>query len=112
MASESALTATDTRVGSPASLSPSSAYASRSSRATCRASRTSTSPDSVGRTGRVRSSSTLPVRCSSALTRWLTAEGVTCSAAAAASNVPSSTTASSVRTRSRGRSSITPAKGT
>ncbi len=106
MASESAFTATDTRIGSPAPLSPSSAYASCSSRATWRASRTSTSPDSVGRTGLVRSSRTRPVRCSSAFTRWLIADGVTCSAAAAASNVPSSTTARRVRTWSRGRSVI------
>jgi hypothetical protein len=104
VASESAFTAIETRVGSPAPLSPSSAWASRSSRATWRARRTSTAPDSVGRTGLVRSSSTRPVRCSSAFTRWLTADGVTCSAAAAASKVPSSTTASRVRTWSRGRS--------
>ncbi|MGC0360248.1 hypothetical protein RKD25_007537 [Streptomyces sp. SAI-124] len=83
---------------SPSPGSPSSASASRSSRASWRANRTTTSPDSVARTGFVRTSSTRPVRCSRAFTRWLTAEGVTCRAAAAASNVPSSTTASSVRT--------------
>lgn len=42
--------------------------------------------------------------CSSALMRWLTADGVTCSTFAAASKVPSSTTASRVRTCSNGRS--------
>lgn len=111
VASESAFTATDTRVGSPAPLIPSSSRASRSSRASWRAYRTRTAPESVGRTGLVRLSSTRPVRCSSAFTRWLTADGVTCSTAAAASKVPSSTTASSVRTCSRGSSFITRAKG-
>ena len=77
---------------------PSSARASRSRRVSWRAKRTTTSPDSVVRTGLVRSNRTRPVRCSRAFTRWLTADGVTCSAEAAASNVPSSTTASSVRT--------------
>ncbi len=85
VASESAFTAIDSRVGSPASLMPSSVRASRSSRASRRANRTTTSPDSVARTGFVRISRTRPMRCSSALTRWLTAEGVTCRAAAAAS---------------------------
>ncbi|CAM5705530.1 hypothetical protein SBADM41S_10884 [Streptomyces badius] len=77
---------------------PSAVRASRSSRASWRAKRTTTSPDSVGRTGFVRINSTRPVRCSSAFTRWLTADGVSRSTFAAASNVPSSTTANRVRT--------------
>lgn len=112
MARESAFTAIGSRTGPDPSAIPSSARASRSSRASCRAKRTTTSPDSVARTGFVRISSTRPVRCSSALTRWLTADGVTCRTAAAASKVPSSTAASSVRTWSRGSSSITSANGT
>ena len=42
-----------------------------------------------GPAGRVRSTSTRPTCCSSALTRWLTADGVTCRRAAAASKLPS-----------------------
>jgi hypothetical protein len=40
-----------------------------------------------------RITSTWPTRCSSALIRWLTADGVTCSIAAEASNEPCSVTA-------------------
>ena len=47
------------------------------------------SPAAVGRACRLRTSSTRPTAVSSALIRWLTADGVTCSVAAAASNVPS-----------------------
>lgn len=107
VASESALTAIGTvavRAGPPR---PSSARVSDSSRVSCRANRTSTSPDSVSRTGFDRSTSTRPIRCSSAFTRWLTAGGVTCRTAAARSNDCSSTTASRVRTWSSGRSDIT-----
>ena len=61
------------------------------------ASRTSTRPASVGSSGLTRWSSTRPIRVSSALIRWLTAEGVTCSSRAAASKVPSRTATASVR---------------
>ena len=44
-----------------------------------------------------------PTCCSSALIRWLTADGVTCSRRAAASKLPSSTTAANVRSWCRGR---------
>lgn len=87
-----------------APVSPKSARALSSSHANCRANRTTATPDSVGRSGLDRTSSTRPVRCSSALIRWLTADGVTCRIRAAASNVPASTATRSVRTWSSGRS--------
>lgn len=95
---ESALTATGIGVGF--SISPNASRASRSSNACCRPYRAITAPESVSFAGLERTSRTRPVRCSSSLMRWLTADGVTCSALAAASNVPSSTTASKVRTHS------------
>lgn len=111
VARESAFTAI-VSVRVPSSPNPSSPSASCSSWASDRANRTTTWPDSVSRTGFVRSSRTRPVRCSRAFTRWLTADGVTCSTAAAASKLCSSTTASSVLTWSSGRSDITSANVT
>ncbi len=107
MASESALTAMDTVLGWPASTMPRSASTSPVSSASWRAYLATTSPDSVSRTGLDRISSTRPIRCSSSLIRWLTADGVRCSARAAASKVPWSTAATRVRTSSVGSSGIT-----
>lgn len=50
--------------------------------------------------------STWPTVSSSALIRWLTADGVTCSSRAAASKLPSATTAASVRSCAESRPSI------
>jgi hypothetical protein len=100
VASESALTAIGSGTGrtSPSGTgSPSSRTVSAVSSATCRASRSTARPDSVGCTGRLRTSSTRPVAVSSALRRWLIALGVTCSARAAASSVPVVTVASRAR---------------
>ena len=58
----------------------------------------------VTRTGFERTSSTRPVVCSRALSRWLTADGVRCRARAAPSSVPASTAARSARSWARSRS--------
>lgn len=63
------------------------------STSTWRARRSTTWPEAVTRTGLLRTTSTRPAAASSALRRWLIAEGVTCSARAAASKVPADTTA-------------------
>jgi hypothetical protein len=86
-----ALTANAIRGGNP-SPSPISASASASNNAVCAASRSSGTPTAVAVHGFSRTTSAWPTRCSSALIRWLTAEGVTCSRSAAASNDPCSTT--------------------
>jgi hypothetical protein len=67
--------------------------ASDSSSAVCAANRSSGAPAAVAVQGFSRTTSTWPTRCSSALIRWLTADGVTCSHSAAASKLPSSITA-------------------
>ena len=96
MARLSALTATRSvtgpsppapaRAGSASAISPSSSR-TRSTWAQSRA------PAGVGRQGWPRRTSTVPTRSSSARTRCDTAEGVTPSAAAARSKLPSRTTA-------------------
>ncbi len=86
MSSESAFTATGSVTGPL--VSASSRAVSAASSSTSRASRRTARPCSVTRTGRDRTSSTRPVACSSALSRWLIADGVTCSSRAAASSVP------------------------
>ena len=93
---ESALTAIATRVRSdePPLIS---ASASDSSSAVWAASRSSGTPAGVATHGFSRRTSTWPTRCSSALIRWLTADGVTCSRSAAASKLPCSITAASAR---------------
>ncbi len=71
-----------------AAVPVSSSVVSASSSSTCRAVRTRAAPAGVGRTGRLRTSSTCPVADSRARSRWLTADGVTCSTRAAASRLP------------------------
>ena len=94
MASESEFTASETTtVDAPSAPRPSSAVTSSDSWRSWRASRSTTAPDGVTRTGFVLSSSTRPHDASRALSRWLIADGVTCNARAAASNVPWSTAA-------------------
>ena len=93
--SESAFTAS--RTTGRRSPAPRLSSVSRVSASSCRASRSTSSPGSVGRTGRLRCSSTAPTARSSALSRWLTADGVTCSAPAAASRLPWSIVAANAR---------------
>ncbi|CFW30318.1 Uncharacterised protein [Bordetella pertussis] len=83
--------------GTSSSATPRRFSASCSRSAACSASCTSTWPSSVARAGTVRCTSRRPMRSSSALTRCETAEGVTDSAAAARSKLPSRTTAASAR---------------
>ena len=90
---ESALTARGTVDGNS---SPSSPRASRSRRVTWPARRTRTCPATVARVGLALRTSTCPAASSSALIRWLTADGVTCRVRAAASNEPCRTTAARV----------------
>ena len=73
----SAFTASGTVTACPDAASPSSSSASAAMACIWRAARSSTSPDGVGSTGLERVTSTRPTRVSSALMRWLTAEGVT-----------------------------------
>gem|GEM_PF-6892777 len=80
-------TASTGRAGS-AAVPVSSSVVSASSSSTCRAVRTRAAPAGVGRTGRLRTSSTCPVADSRARSRWLTADGVTCSTRAAESRLP------------------------
>ena len=75
---ESALTAIAIRVRSD-EPPPISASASDSNSAVWAASRSSGTPAGVATQGFSRRTSTWPTRCSSALIRWLTADGVTCS---------------------------------
>ena len=63
-----------------------------------------TSPSRVGVIGLLLRTRMRPTETSSALIRWLTADGVMCSCSAAASNVPASSTADSVRSASDPRS--------
>ena len=74
----------------PAAVRPSPAHASCSSTRMCRATRTRPTPASVGSQGVPRRSSTWPTSRSRARMRWLTAEALTPSSYAAASNEPSS----------------------
>ncbi|CPU63810.1 Uncharacterised protein [Mycobacteroides abscessus] len=87
--------------GSPASCPsrpmPSSASTSACWSARWRACRTSTRPGGVSSAGLPRRTSTCPTADSSARMRWLTADGVTPSRRAAASNVPVAAIASSAR---------------
>lgn len=86
------------RARGPSTLSPPSSAAVSTARiSTWRARRSTTYPEGVTRTGLLRTSSTRPVVASRAFRRWLTADGVTCSARAAASSVPAETTASSAQ---------------
>ena len=61
-------------------------------------------PGGVGQIGLVRVSRTRPTAVSSALMRWLTAEGVMCRQRAAASKVPSATAALNASSWPRSRS--------
>ena len=79
----------------PAAVRPSPAHASCSSTRMCRATRTRPTPASVGSQGVPRRSSTWPTSRSRARMRWLTAEALTPSSYAAASNEPSSAIARS-----------------
>lgn len=100
----SALTASGiTTAESPA---PSSRATSADSALICVASRTSACPADVAVTGLLRTTSTRPTLVSNALIRWLTAEGVTCSTRAAASNVPSVRAALRASSWARSRSII------
>ena len=92
VAIESALTAIAMRGDAP-SPPPISANASASNSAVCAANRNSGTPAAVATHGFSRTTTTWPTRCSSALMRWLIADGVTWSRAAAASNDPCSITA-------------------
>ena len=92
VAIESALTANAIRDTLPFPP-PISASASASSSAVCAANRNSGTPAAVATQGFSRTTTTWPTRCSSALMRWLIADGVTWSRAAAASNDPCSITA-------------------
>ncbi len=89
---ESALTAIATRVRSD-EPPPISASASDSSSLVWAASRSSGTPAGVATVGFSRRTRTWPTRCSNALIRWLTADGVTCRCTAAASKLPCSITA-------------------
>ncbi len=105
VAIESALTAIGSvGVRSGATSLPSSRARSAASRSTCRASRSTARPDSVTCTGLLRTSRIRPVATSSARSRWLIADGVMCSARAAASSVPSRTVTSSARSWAGSRS--------
>ncbi len=100
VARESALTATGVTVRAVAPW-PRECRASASRTCIWRAVRSSTAPASVGTQGTPRRTTTCPTEVSSALIRWLTAEGLIRRASAAASKVPSSTTAVRARRCSR-----------